>query len=80
MISEEMNAGSVVKSSLGRVSRPELNVHRATVNGLVDAILANRAILKVDDIVDKHGTGKRNLLHDRLSQMLGQDRLKSQAR
>jgi methylphosphotriester-DNA--protein-cysteine methyltransferase len=48
-------------SSLGRVSRPELNVHRATVNGLVDAILADPAILKVDDMVDRHGTGKRNL-------------------
>jgi AraC-like DNA-binding protein len=31
------------------------------VNGLVDAILANRTILKVDDIVDRHGIGKRNL-------------------
>ena len=27
----------------------------------MDAILADRAILKVDDIVDRHGTGKRNL-------------------
>jgi len=27
----------------------------------VDAILADRAILKVDDIVDRHGIGKRNL-------------------
>jgi hypothetical protein len=26
----------------------------------VDAILADRAILKVDDIVDRHGTGKRH--------------------
>ncbi len=32
-----------------------------TVNGLVDAILANRAILRVDDIVDRYGIGKRNL-------------------
>jgi hypothetical protein len=32
-----------------------------TVNGLVDAILADRAILKVDDIVDRYGIGKRNL-------------------
>jgi AraC-like DNA-binding protein len=32
-----------------------------TVNGLVDAILADRAILKVDDIVDLYGIGKRNL-------------------
>jgi AraC-like DNA-binding protein len=32
-----------------------------TVNGLVDAILADRAILKVDDIVERHGIGKRNL-------------------
>jgi AraC-like DNA-binding protein len=32
-----------------------------TVNDLVDAILANRAILKVDDIVERHRIGKRNL-------------------
>jgi AraC-like DNA-binding protein len=32
-----------------------------TVNGMVDAILANRAILRVDDIVDRYGIGKRNL-------------------
>jgi AraC-like DNA-binding protein len=32
-----------------------------TINGLVDAILANRSILKVDDIVDRHRIGKRNL-------------------
>jgi AraC-like DNA-binding protein len=31
------------------------------VNGLVDAILADRAVLKVDDIVERHGIGKRTL-------------------
>jgi AraC-like DNA-binding protein len=32
-----------------------------TVNGLVDAIVTDRAILKVDDVVNRHGIGKRNL-------------------
>jgi AraC-like DNA-binding protein len=31
------------------------------VNRVVDAILADRAILRVDDIVERHGIGKRNL-------------------
>ena len=32
-----------------------------TVNGLVDTIVTDRAILKVEDIVKRHGIGKRNL-------------------